>query len=155
MLQLNFSIFFFFKLKRKHSLWLQQNVWCTAKLTGSIPPGTVWLLADQSTAEFVSDYTVNPSGFSATYRAANTSNLSGTLTATSEWTAEIRQLNQTGAVVVHFRWAEAVVHLWARHVFLEAEYRQSSRLGSSQRTHLSSSDRPKWRPHTRKWNWWV
>ncbi|XP_075888236.1 enteropeptidase [Nelusetta ayraudi] len=48
----------------------------TAKLTGSIPPGTVWLLADQSTAEFVSDYTVNPSGFSATYRAANTSSLS-------------------------------------------------------------------------------
>uniref|UniRef100_A0A3B4YFH9 Transmembrane serine protease 15 n=1 Tax=Seriola lalandi dorsalis TaxID=1841481 RepID=A0A3B4YFH9_SERLL len=48
----------------------------TAELSGSAPPGTVWLLTDQSTVEFISDDVNNLSGFSATYRAANTSNLS-------------------------------------------------------------------------------
>uniref|UniRef100_UPI003AADEEE1 LOW QUALITY PROTEIN: enteropeptidase-like n=1 Tax=Centroberyx gerrardi TaxID=166262 RepID=UPI003AADEEE1 len=47
-----------------------------AVLSGSAPPGTVWLLSDQSTVEFSSDDYNNLSGFSATYRAANTSNLS-------------------------------------------------------------------------------
>lgn len=53
------------------------------------------------------------------------------------------------------RWGDAVVHLWAGHVFLEAERWQSGRLGSDQRPNRSSSDWPKWRPHTRKWNRWV
>ncbi|XP_076026619.1 enteropeptidase [Genypterus blacodes] len=48
----------------------------TAVLSGSTPPGSVWLLADQSTVEFSSNDFNNLSGFSATYRAANTSNLS-------------------------------------------------------------------------------
>nr|XP_046266540.1 enteropeptidase [Scatophagus argus] len=47
-----------------------------AELSGSNPPGTVWLLTDQSTVEFISDDINNLSGFSATYKAANTSNLS-------------------------------------------------------------------------------
>ncbi|KAF7653605.1 hypothetical protein LDENG_00081100 [Lucifuga dentata] len=48
----------------------------TAVLSGSTPPGTVWLLADQSTVEFTSDNINNLSGFSATYSAVNISNLS-------------------------------------------------------------------------------
>ncbi|XP_068600107.1 enteropeptidase [Brachionichthys hirsutus] len=47
-----------------------------AELSGSTPPGTVWLLSDQSTVEFISDDFNNLSGFNATYRSANTSNLS-------------------------------------------------------------------------------
>ncbi|KAM4619750.1 enteropeptidase [Polymixia lowei] len=45
-------------------------------LSGSASPGTVWLLSDQSTVEFTSDDYNNLPGFNATYRAANTSNLS-------------------------------------------------------------------------------
>ncbi|XP_070712120.1 enteropeptidase [Pempheris klunzingeri] len=48
----------------------------TADLSGSTPPGTVWLLTDQSTVEFTSDDVNNLSGFNATYSAANTSTLS-------------------------------------------------------------------------------
>ncbi|XP_044078451.1 enteropeptidase [Siniperca chuatsi] len=48
----------------------------TAELSGSTPPGTMWLLTDQSTVEFTSDDVNNLSGFNATYSAANTSNLS-------------------------------------------------------------------------------
>uniref|UniRef100_A0AAQ4QPI7 Transmembrane serine protease 15 n=1 Tax=Gasterosteus aculeatus aculeatus TaxID=481459 RepID=A0AAQ4QPI7_GASAC len=47
-----------------------------AELSGSNPPGTVWLLTDQSTVEFISDDVNNLSGFKASYRAANLSNLS-------------------------------------------------------------------------------
>uniref|UniRef100_A0A667XU66 Transmembrane serine protease 15 n=1 Tax=Myripristis murdjan TaxID=586833 RepID=A0A667XU66_9TELE len=47
-----------------------------AVLSGSTPPGTVWLLSDQSTVEFSSDDYNNLSGFNATYSAANTSSLS-------------------------------------------------------------------------------
>ncbi|XP_038564152.1 enteropeptidase isoform X1 [Micropterus salmoides] len=47
-----------------------------AELSGSAPPGTVWLLTDQSTVEFTSDEVNNLSGFNATYSAANTSTLS-------------------------------------------------------------------------------
>ncbi|XP_070773322.1 enteropeptidase [Enoplosus armatus] len=47
----------------------------TAELSGSTPPGTVWLLTDQSTVEFTSDGVNNLSGFNATYSAANTSTL--------------------------------------------------------------------------------
>ncbi|XP_034034104.1 enteropeptidase-like [Thalassophryne amazonica] len=47
-----------------------------AELSGSTSPGTIWLFSDQSTVEFSSDEFNNLSGFSATYRAANTSNLS-------------------------------------------------------------------------------
>uniref|UniRef100_A0A4W6E4L3 Transmembrane serine protease 15 n=1 Tax=Lates calcarifer TaxID=8187 RepID=A0A4W6E4L3_LATCA len=48
----------------------------SAELSGSAPPGTVWLLTDQSTVEFISDDVNNLSGFSATYRATNLSTLS-------------------------------------------------------------------------------
>ncbi|CAJ1063159.1 enteropeptidase-like%2C partial [Xyrichtys novacula] len=48
----------------------------TAKLSGSAPPGTIWLLNDQSTVEFVTDDVNNLSRFNATYNAANTSDLS-------------------------------------------------------------------------------
>uniref|UniRef100_UPI0037E86DE2 enteropeptidase n=1 Tax=Semicossyphus pulcher TaxID=241346 RepID=UPI0037E86DE2 len=48
----------------------------TAELSGSNPPGTVWLLTDQSTVEFTSDDVNNLSRFNATYSAANTSYLS-------------------------------------------------------------------------------
>ncbi|XP_029704118.1 enteropeptidase [Takifugu rubripes] len=48
----------------------------TAELSGSVPPGIIWLLTDQATAVFRSDDVNNLSGFNATYRAANTSNLS-------------------------------------------------------------------------------
>ncbi|TNM84403.1 hypothetical protein fugu_008581 [Takifugu bimaculatus] len=48
-----------------------------AELSGSVPPGIIWLLTDQATAVFRSDDVNNLSGFNATYRAANTSNLSG------------------------------------------------------------------------------
>ncbi|XP_029283462.1 enteropeptidase-like, partial [Cottoperca gobio] len=47
-----------------------------AELSGSAPPGIVWLLSDQSTVEFISDDVNNLSGFNATYSAANTSTLS-------------------------------------------------------------------------------
>ncbi|KAM3869022.1 enteropeptidase [Diretmus argenteus] len=47
-----------------------------AMLSGSTPPGTVWLLSDQSTVEFSSDDYNNLLGFSATYSTANNSNLS-------------------------------------------------------------------------------
>ncbi|XP_034746786.1 enteropeptidase-like [Etheostoma cragini] len=47
-----------------------------AELSGSAPPGTVWLLTDQSTVEFTSDEVINLSGFSATYSTANLSQLS-------------------------------------------------------------------------------
>ncbi|XP_068565414.1 enteropeptidase [Cebidichthys violaceus] len=48
----------------------------TAELSGSAPLGTVWLLTDQSTVEFITDDVINLSGFNATYRAANLSDLS-------------------------------------------------------------------------------
>ncbi|XP_037544103.1 enteropeptidase [Nematolebias whitei] len=48
----------------------------TAELSGSTPPGTVWLLSDQSTVEFMSNDINSLSGFSATYSTANTSSLS-------------------------------------------------------------------------------
>ncbi|XP_068186952.1 enteropeptidase isoform X2 [Antennarius striatus] len=48
----------------------------TAEFSGSSPPGTVWLLTDQSTVEFISDDINNLSGFNATYRSANISSLS-------------------------------------------------------------------------------
>ena len=48
-----------------------------AVLSGSAPPGNVWLLQDQSTVVFISDAYNNLPGFRATYRAANTSTLSG------------------------------------------------------------------------------
>ncbi|KAK9537077.1 hypothetical protein VZT92_006813 [Zoarces viviparus] len=48
----------------------------TAELSGSAPLGTVWLLTDQSTVEFISDDVNNLLGFNATYRAANLSDLS-------------------------------------------------------------------------------
>ncbi|KAM6984265.1 enteropeptidase isoform 1-T1 [Tautogolabrus adspersus] len=47
----------------------------TARLSGSAPPGTVWLLTDQSTVEFISDDVNSLSRFNATYNAANISNL--------------------------------------------------------------------------------
>ncbi|XP_008303174.1 enteropeptidase, partial [Stegastes partitus] len=48
----------------------------TAELSGSTPPGTVWLLTDQSTVEFASDDIITLPGFKATYSAANMSSLS-------------------------------------------------------------------------------
>ncbi|XP_036976139.1 enteropeptidase isoform X2 [Acanthopagrus latus] len=48
----------------------------TAQITPTAPSWTVWLLTDQSTAEFIYDDISIQSGFSATYRAADTSNLS-------------------------------------------------------------------------------
>ncbi|XP_035846915.1 enteropeptidase [Sander lucioperca] len=48
----------------------------TAELSGSTPPGTMWLLTDQSTVEFISDDVNNLSGFTASYSAANLSQLS-------------------------------------------------------------------------------
>ncbi|XP_028278335.1 enteropeptidase [Parambassis ranga] len=47
-----------------------------AKVSGSTPPGTVWLPTDQSTVEFTSDDVNNLSGFNATYHSVNTSSLS-------------------------------------------------------------------------------
>ncbi|XP_074528476.1 enteropeptidase [Halichoeres trimaculatus] len=47
-----------------------------AKLSGSAPPGSVWLLTDQSTVEFVTDDFNHFSRFNATYNAANISSLS-------------------------------------------------------------------------------
>ncbi|XP_029375546.1 enteropeptidase [Echeneis naucrates] len=47
----------------------------TVELSGSSPPGTVWLLTEQSTVEFISDDINNLSGFKATYSAANMSSL--------------------------------------------------------------------------------
>ncbi|XP_041863730.1 enteropeptidase [Melanotaenia boesemani] len=52
------------------------NKQLTAQLSGSTPPGTVWLLTDQSTVEFTSDDINSLSGFMASYSAANTSGLS-------------------------------------------------------------------------------
>ncbi|KAM9332726.1 enteropeptidase [Pholidichthys leucotaenia] len=48
----------------------------TGEFSGSTPPGTVWLLTNQSTVEFTSDEFNNLSGFKATYTAVDTSNLS-------------------------------------------------------------------------------
>lgn len=48
----------------------------TAELSGSTPPGTVWLLTDQSTVEFTSDEVITLPGFKATYSAVNLSDLS-------------------------------------------------------------------------------
>uniref|UniRef100_A0A3Q2U0K8 Transmembrane serine protease 15 n=1 Tax=Fundulus heteroclitus TaxID=8078 RepID=A0A3Q2U0K8_FUNHE len=48
----------------------------TAELSGSAPPGTVWLLTDQSTVEFSTDEFNSLSGFKATYKATDTSELS-------------------------------------------------------------------------------
>ncbi|XP_054610517.1 enteropeptidase isoform X2 [Dunckerocampus dactyliophorus] len=50
--------------------------WLAAELSGSTPPGTVWLLTDQSTVEFSWDDFTNKSGFNATFRAVNVSRLS-------------------------------------------------------------------------------
>ncbi|XP_043996530.1 enteropeptidase [Gambusia affinis] len=47
-----------------------------AELSGSAPPGTVWLLTDQSTVEFTSDSFNSLAGFRASFRAANTTGLS-------------------------------------------------------------------------------
>ncbi|KAK2886672.1 enteropeptidase [Channa argus] len=44
--------------------------------SGLTSPGIVWLLTDQCTVEFKTDEFNNLAGFNATYRAANTSNLS-------------------------------------------------------------------------------
>ncbi|XP_078028860.1 enteropeptidase isoform X14 [Epinephelus lanceolatus] len=52
------------------------NKQLTAELSGSTPPGTVWLLSNQSSVEFVSDDVNNLSGFNATYSAVDTSDLS-------------------------------------------------------------------------------
>uniref|UniRef100_A0A7N9B0Y1 Transmembrane serine protease 15 n=1 Tax=Mastacembelus armatus TaxID=205130 RepID=A0A7N9B0Y1_9TELE len=52
------------------------NKMLTADLSGSTPSGTVWLLTNQSTVEFISDNVNNMSGFKATYSATNISNLS-------------------------------------------------------------------------------
>lgn len=51
-------------------------MWFTADFSGSTSPGTVWLLTNQSTVEFISDDFNNLPGFNATYSTANTSNLS-------------------------------------------------------------------------------
>ncbi|XP_038144247.1 enteropeptidase [Cyprinodon tularosa] len=48
----------------------------TAELSGSAPPGTVWLLTDQSTVEFKTDEFNSLSGFKASYTAIDTSELS-------------------------------------------------------------------------------
>ncbi|XP_047463409.1 enteropeptidase [Mugil cephalus] len=48
----------------------------SAEFSGFSFPGTVWLLTDQSTIEFTSDDVTILSGFNATFRAANTSNMS-------------------------------------------------------------------------------
>uniref|UniRef100_A0A3Q0SR17 Transmembrane serine protease 15 n=1 Tax=Amphilophus citrinellus TaxID=61819 RepID=A0A3Q0SR17_AMPCI len=48
----------------------------TAQFSGSTPPGIVWLLTDQSTAEFTSDDFNSLSGFTAIYSAADISTLS-------------------------------------------------------------------------------
>uniref|UniRef100_A0A3Q1IFD7 Transmembrane serine protease 15 n=1 Tax=Anabas testudineus TaxID=64144 RepID=A0A3Q1IFD7_ANATE len=53
-----------------------QNKVLTAEFSGRASPGTVWLLTDQSTVEFITDDYNNLKGFNATYSAANTSNLS-------------------------------------------------------------------------------
>uniref|UniRef100_A0A3Q3IQH3 Transmembrane serine protease 15 n=1 Tax=Monopterus albus TaxID=43700 RepID=A0A3Q3IQH3_MONAL len=50
------------------------NKLLTAELSGSILPGTVWLLTEQSTVEFISDDVNNLSGFNATYSTSNLSN---------------------------------------------------------------------------------
>uniref|UniRef100_A0A087YLI9 Transmembrane serine protease 15 n=1 Tax=Poecilia formosa TaxID=48698 RepID=A0A087YLI9_POEFO len=47
-----------------------------AELSGSAPPGTVWLLTDQSTVEFTSDSFNSLPGFRASFRAADTAGLS-------------------------------------------------------------------------------
>ncbi|XP_073334998.1 enteropeptidase [Pagrus major] len=47
----------------------------TAQITPTAPSWIVWMLTNQSTVVFLSDFSAQ-SGFSATYRAANTSNLS-------------------------------------------------------------------------------
>ncbi|KAM6907738.1 enteropeptidase [Xenentodon cancila] len=47
-----------------------------AELSGSTPPGTMWLLTDQSTVEFTSNSVNSLLGFSATYITINTSLLS-------------------------------------------------------------------------------
>uniref|UniRef100_A0A3Q2EAE8 Transmembrane serine protease 15 n=1 Tax=Cyprinodon variegatus TaxID=28743 RepID=A0A3Q2EAE8_CYPVA len=49
----------------------------TAELSGSTPPGTVWLLSDQSSVEFTTDEFNSLSGFKASYTAIDTSELSG------------------------------------------------------------------------------
>lgn len=66
--------------------------WRAAELSGSAPPGIVWLLTDRATVVFRSDDVNNLPGFDAAYRAANTSHLSGTLQPgvvfqTLSWTA--------------------------------------------------------------------
>ncbi|KAK5858081.1 hypothetical protein PBY51_002252 [Eleginops maclovinus] len=47
-----------------------------AELSGSAPPGTVWLFSDQSMMEFICDDVNNLSGFNATFSAVDTSLLS-------------------------------------------------------------------------------
>ncbi|CAK6981349.1 LOW QUALITY PROTEIN: enteropeptidase [Scomber scombrus] len=46
-----------------------------AELSGSAPPGTVWVLTDQSTVEFLSDDFNNLAGFNATYSAVDLTHL--------------------------------------------------------------------------------
>nr|XP_043898970.1 enteropeptidase [Solea senegalensis]XP_043898971.1 enteropeptidase [Solea senegalensis] len=48
----------------------------TAELSGSAPPGTVWVMTNVATVEFISDDVNNLSGFNATYNAVNASDLS-------------------------------------------------------------------------------
>ncbi|XP_024921226.1 enteropeptidase isoform X2 [Cynoglossus semilaevis] len=50
----------------------------TDQLSGSAPPGTVWVLNDQSTVEFTSDDVNNLSGFKASFSAVNTTEITNT-----------------------------------------------------------------------------
>ncbi|CAL8362160.1 unnamed protein product [Lota lota] len=57
------------------TLSLYEGVGTEKHLVCSTPPGSVWLLLDQSTVWFISDEYNNLPGFRAIYKAANTSNL--------------------------------------------------------------------------------
>lgn len=69
--------------RTRPQLWLLQAtfhlsfVWLAAELSGSIPPGTVWLMSHQVTVEFTSDDFNSLSGFKAAYSSANKSLMSG------------------------------------------------------------------------------
>lgn len=103
-----------------NTLNLNLVILLAAELSGSEPPGTVWLLTDQSTVEFTSDSFNSLLGFKASFRAADTSGLSGKNRAGSEPYPTVRTGLGQNRLLSGSRPREAQLQLRRRNVFLEA-----------------------------------
>lgn len=103
-----------------NTLNLNLVILLAAELSGSGPPGTVWLLTDQSTVEFTSDSFNSLAGFRASFRAANTTGLSGKNQAGSEPHPTVRTGQGQNRLISGSRPRETQLQLRRWNVFLEA-----------------------------------